>query len=155
MRTRMSPIRKSQLPRTLREASVAFKGKAVRPSGRLDSDMRLIHWFNRVYYARPTRRLVLRYVVLGSTLSILPFVLSLFLTPRMQAQSLLCATPGKDGTGGTLTGIVNTYYPGSATANAAATQITLGAATGASNAISSGDLLIVIQMQDASINSNN
>src|SRR5262249_9791453 len=52
-------------------------------------------------------------------------------------------------------GIVNTYYPGSGTPAAGATTITLGAATGASTAIAPGDLLLVIQMQDAQINSAN
>src|SRR5262249_53183390 len=70
------------------------------------------------------------------------------------AQTPLCATPGKDKAGGTLTGIVNTYYPGTANAAAGATSITLGAATGNTTAIASGDLLLVIQMQDATINSN-
>jgi hypothetical protein len=71
------------------------------------------------------------------------------------AAAQTCATPGKDGAGGTLTGVVNTYYPGTANAAAGATSITLGAATGASTQITSGDLLIVIQMQDAGINSSN
>ena len=51
--------------------------------------------------------------------------------------------------GGTLTGVVNTYYPATASAGTGATSITLGAATGATTAISAGDLLLVIQMQDA------
>ena len=57
--------------------------------------------------------------------------------------------------GGTLTGTINTYYPGTATANAGATSITLGTATGAATAIASGDLVLIIQMQDAAINSFN
>ncbi len=71
------------------------------------------------------------------------------------AKAQICATPGKDGSPASpITGVVNTYYPGAATVAANATSITLGAATGASTAITSGDLLIVIQMQDASINSS-
>jgi hypothetical protein len=81
--------------------------------------------------------------------------LSLTWTQETSAQAQLCATPGKDGLGGTLTGVVNTYYPGGASVAAGATSITLGAATGASTQITSGDLLIVIQMQDASIDSSN
>src|SRR3979411_56566 len=65
-----------------------------------------------------------------------------------------CATPGRDGTA-TLTGVINTYYPGSATATATSTTITLGAATGAATPIAIGDLVLVIQMQDAGINSTN
>ena len=50
---------------------------------------------------------------------------------------------------------MNTYYPGTASVAAGASSITIGAATGASTAITSGDLLLVIQMQDAQINSTN
>ncbi len=72
------------------------------------------------------------------------------------ASAQVCATPGKDGSPASpITGVVNTYYPGAASAAINATSITLGAATGASTAITSGDLLIVIQMQDASIDSTN
>src|SRR5580704_9179072 len=76
-------------------------------------------------------------------------------------QPLVCATPGKDGAAGTLTGIVNAYYPpGSAvgTVNAGATSVVLGAAAAApaaQTAIASGDLLLIIQMQNATINSTN
>ena len=68
----------------------------------------------------------------------------------------LCVVPGKDGAGGTLTGIVNTYYPGTASvaAGVANTCIAVGTARGAA-AISANDLLLVIQMQDATINSTN
>ncbi len=72
-------------------------------------------------------------------------------------QPLVCATPGKDGAGGTLTGVVNAYYPPGASvtsANAGSTSVTLGAASGASKAISVGDLLLFIQMQGAKINTN-
>jgi hypothetical protein len=72
---------------------------------------------------------------------------------RVAAQS--CATPGQQGNGGTLTGIVNTYFPGTATANAGATSITLGTSRGAATPIASGNLLLVIQMQDAAIDSTN
>ena len=73
--------------------------------------------------------------------------------PAIEAQ--VCANPGKDGPGGTLGGVVNTYYPGSANANAGATSISIGTSTGSATAIATGDLLLVIQMQDAAINSNN
>jgi uncharacterized repeat protein (TIGR01451 family) len=65
-----------------------------------------------------------------------------------------CATPGRDGTA-SITGVVNTYYPGAATAAADATTITLGTATGSSTPIAAGDLVLVIQMQDAAIDSTN
>ena len=51
--------------------------------------------------------------------------------------------------------MINTYYPGTASASAGATSISIGTATGSGTAIASGDLLLVIQMQDAAINSAN
>ncbi|MGH9574107.1 MAG: C25 family cysteine peptidase [Candidatus Acidiferrales bacterium] len=72
-------------------------------------------------------------------------------------QPLVCAMPGKDGAGGTLTGVVNAYYPpgaGVTSANAGTTSVTLGAASGASKAIAVGDLLLFIQTQGATINTN-
>ena len=72
----------------------------------------------------------------------------------VQAAGPGCATPGRDGTA-SITGVVNTYYPGAATAAAGATTITLGAATGSATPIASGDLVLVIQMQDAAIDSTN
>jgi uncharacterized repeat protein (TIGR01451 family) len=74
-------------------------------------------------------------------------------------QPLVCAMPGKDGAGGTLSGVVNAYYkPAAGTVAAGATSITLGAAAaapGAQTPIAVGDLLLVIQMQGAQINSTN
>lgn len=71
------------------------------------------------------------------------------------AYALNCATPGKDGAGGVLSGVINRYWPGSATVTAGSTAISLGASTGGGAAIAAGDLLLVIQMQDAAINTNN
>jgi uncharacterized repeat protein (TIGR01451 family) len=75
-------------------------------------------------------------------------------------QPLVCAMPGNDGTPGTaLTGIVNTYFaPSSAgTVSAGSTSIALKAAAagGAQTPIAVGDLVLIIQMQDATINSTN
>ncbi|MGC2233443.1 MAG: C25 family cysteine peptidase [Candidatus Acidiferrum sp.] len=72
-------------------------------------------------------------------------------------QPLVCATPGKDGTGGTLTGVVNTYYPpaNGTLAAGSSTSVTLGASSGATTPIGIGDLLLLIQIQDSSINSTN
>jgi uncharacterized repeat protein (TIGR01451 family) len=69
----------------------------------------------------------------------------------------VCGNPGKDGPGGTLSGVVNTYHPGTGSANAGTTTVTVGVSNtfGALTPIAVGDLLLVIQMQDASINSNN
>jgi uncharacterized repeat protein (TIGR01451 family) len=65
-----------------------------------------------------------------------------------------CPTPGKDGAGGTLSGTVNSYYPARATAVAGSTAIVLGPSRGAAATIAAGDLLLVAQMQDATINSS-
>ena len=57
--------------------------------------------------------------------------------------------------GGTLSaGVLNTYYPGNASVTAGATSIPVGAANG-TGTIAAGNLLLVIQMQDASINTSN
>ena len=63
----------------------------------------------------------------------------------------LCVVPGKDGAGGSLSGVVNTYYPGTASVAAGVlnTCIAVGASRGSATAISNGDMLLVIQMQDA------
>jgi uncharacterized repeat protein (TIGR01451 family) len=72
-------------------------------------------------------------------------------------QPFSCATPARDGAGGTLAGNVNTYYAPSAPVVLApgATTVTLSAASGSTTPIAIGDLLLVIQMQDAAINSTN
>lgn len=73
-------------------------------------------------------------------------------------QPLACATPGRDGLGGTLTGVVNTYYPpaSAGTLASGATSVTLGAAQGnTSKPLAAGDLVLIIQMQGATINSTN
>ena len=69
----------------------------------------------------------------------------------------VCGVPGKDGPSTTLSGIVNSYYPGSANADAGATSISLGARDnrGSATTISPGDLLLVIQMQGAQIATDN
>jgi uncharacterized repeat protein (TIGR01451 family) len=70
-------------------------------------------------------------------------------------QSNACGNPANNGAGGTLTLIINTYYPGTASVAVGATSIPVGASTGSATAIGTGDLLLVIQMQDAAINSSN
>ena len=66
-----------------------------------------------------------------------------------------CATPGRDGAL-TVSGAVapNTYYPGTGNPAIGATTIALGAASG-TTPIASGDLLMVIQMQDVLVNATN
>ncbi|HKV25381.1 MAG TPA: C25 family cysteine peptidase [Candidatus Acidoferrum sp.] len=75
-------------------------------------------------------------------------------------QPLVCAAPGHDGSPGTLSGVLNAYYPPSGTVTLTAgtsTSVALGpaAASGAQTNISAGDLLLIIQMQGAQINSTN
>ncbi|MBF8255703.1 MAG: conserved repeat domain protein, partial [Anaerolineales bacterium] len=69
----------------------------------------------------------------------------------------VCGIPGADGPTPTLSGVANSYYPGSANAAAGATSISLGARDirGSATTISAGDLLLVIQMQGAQIATNN
>jgi uncharacterized repeat protein (TIGR01451 family) len=78
-------------------------------------------------------------------------------TVNIVAQSKVCATPGKDGAGGTLAGIKNDYWPGSASSAVGATSLTVGARNGAGAGvnITAGDLLIVMQMQDAAFDTTN
>lgn len=66
--------------------------------------------------------------------------------------SVVCSTTSPPA-GGTLTGIINTYYPGSASVAAGTTSIPIGAANG-TGTIAAGDELLVIQMQNASINTS-
>jgi len=72
-------------------------------------------------------------------------------------QPLVCATPGNDGTQGALSGVVDAYYPPTASAAAGTNSIALGPAAAGSAAtnITAGDLVLIIQMQGAQINSTN
>jgi len=68
----------------------------------------------------------------------------------------VCGTPGKDGSTTTLSGVVNSYYPGAANVSIGSTSIPIGAArAGGGPAITAGDLLLVVQMQGADIDSTN
>ncbi len=89
---------------------------------------------------------------LAATLSVA--LMLCFAAQATQAQTV-CATAGNDGPNAALSGIVNTYYPGVGTAAAGANTISVGAPTGAGTTISPGDLLLVIQMQDAALNTSN
>jgi uncharacterized repeat protein (TIGR01451 family) len=65
-----------------------------------------------------------------------------------------CARPGANGNG-TPSGVVNTYFPGASSVSSGATTISLGGASGATTPIAAGDMLLVIQMQGATINTTN
>lgn len=75
----------------------------------------------------------------------------LFAVLTRPAEPQVCGNPGQDGAGNNLTGVVNTYYPGTA-ANlpAGSTSIPVGAPLGGPP-IAAGNLLLIIQMQDADI----
>ncbi|HTW32505.1 MAG TPA: hypothetical protein VMD76_12560, partial [Candidatus Sulfotelmatobacter sp.] len=68
--------------------------------------------------------------------------------------SVVCATTTLTA-GGTLSGVVNEYYPGASSVAAGATSIPLGTPTGAAITIAAGTELLVIQMQNASISTSN
>jgi uncharacterized repeat protein (TIGR01451 family) len=78
-------------------------------------------------------------------------------TIRTLTEAKICATPGKDGAGGNLGGIKNDYWPGTTTVAAGATSIVVGTRNtgGALNALTTGDLIIVMQMQDAAFDTSN
>jgi uncharacterized repeat protein (TIGR01451 family)/fimbrial isopeptide formation D2 family protein len=82
--------------------------------------------------------------------------LAILLCAPQAALAQVCATPGKDGAA-TISGVVNTYHQGTLTAGAGSSSITVGSSRfgGASTPISTGDLLLVIQMQDTDFNSTN
>lgn len=88
-------------------------------------------------------------------------LLLLLLCMTAKSSMAACANPGKDGAAGALSGIINTYYRGNASVASGATSIPVNAADpytttgGAATPIAAGDLLLVIQMQDAGINSSN
>jgi len=71
------------------------------------------------------------------------------------AQAQTCAIPGRDGTTPT-SGTVNTYFqPNTGTYTSASTSITLSGKTGATTALAPGDLVLVIQMQCATLDTTN
>ncbi|MFN0022909.1 MAG: isopeptide-forming domain-containing fimbrial protein, partial [Parvularculaceae bacterium] len=65
-----------------------------------------------------------------------------------------CATPAAQGSA-TISGVVNTYFPATSSLSAGGTLLTLGAATGAATPIAAGDLVLIIQMQDADFDRDN
>jgi len=83
------------------------------------------------------------------------FLLSALLVAAVPRDArAFCATPGKDGAVA-LTGIINSYFPGTSSAIVGQTWIPIGLGSGSGSLIAAGDLLLVIQMQDANINNAN
>ncbi len=80
-------------------------------------------------------------------------VLRIFLAIWLFNSLAMAATPGKDGVGGVLSGVVNTYFSGLGTVSAGSRTLVLGNVNtnGSSQSIGVGDLLLVIQMQGATL----
>jgi len=75
----------------------------------------------------------------------------------VEAIPTLCSVPSRDGDVTLGSSIVNTYFPGSGSATAGGASITMGAADsrGLVSGIAAGDLLLIMQVQGATINSTN
>ncbi len=67
----------------------------------------------------------------------------------------ICNAAGAAGDLSNISGVVNTYFPGSSSVASGATSLSIGPAAGASSVIAAGDLLMIIQMQDADMNTAN
>ncbi|GIW22040.1 MAG: hypothetical protein KatS3mg068_1047 [Candidatus Sericytochromatia bacterium] len=66
-----------------------------------------------------------------------------------------CSNPGKDGVAGPTSSLLIDYYPGTGNPIAGSTSVTVGASRLGAVGISPGDLLLIIQMQDGTINYTN
>lgn len=78
---------------------------------------------------------------------------TLLTLPHALAQT--CAMPGRDGTAPS-SGTVNTYYtPANGTYTSDSTSLPLGSSQGATTPVAPGDLVVLMQMQCANINSTN
>ena len=72
------------------------------------------------------------------------------------AVAQVCATPGKESAITTIAGVVNSYYPGTAPVTQGAVSLPIAAVQpSAAPPIAPGDLVIVMQMQGARIDSSN
>lgn len=92
------------------------------------------------------------------TIAVALALASLLPSQVVEAALNACATPSRDGdltVSGT--SIVNTYYPASGSPGIGATAITIGAldGRGGTTPISAGDLLLIIQVQGASLRTSN
>jgi len=97
-----------------------------------------------------------RFSVVSAQMCVVFFALGLLANTLSYAA--VCPVSGSDGPS-SVGGVVNSYYPGSGTASAGSASITVGSVDtssgGLSNPIAVGDLLLVIQMQDADISFTN
>lgn len=72
-----------------------------------------------------------------------------------RAEAAQCATAGASGSA-TISGTVNNYWPATASLGSGGTSVTLGAARFSGGAaIAPGDLVLIMQMQNATINTSN
>jgi hypothetical protein len=102
---------------------------------------------------RPLRALA-RLTGVSSFVLLLVVILLHALAIPVDAQSGGICADLTDRTTLSISGVVNTYFPG-LTATAGITQIAIGAGRGANVNIASGDLLLIMQMQDATITYTN
>lgn len=86
----------------------------------------------------------------------LSLLLALLSFPAASRGAQVCAAPGSSGPA-SISGIINGYYPGRGFVGSGATSIPVGSldGRGASTPVAAGDLLLVIQIQDAAINDSN
>ena len=79
------------------------------------------------------------------------------LAPSAHAQ--VCAVPGANSATTAIAGVINSYYPGATSVGQGAVSVSIGAldtsSGGTNTAIAAGDLLLIMQMQGAQINSTN
>lgn len=90
---------------------------------------------------------------LWSALALL-VVLALFASPQAVRAQMVCALPGDDGPNSSISGIVNTYYPGVGTASGTTINVST-LVTGAAATLAPGDLILVMQMQEAALDTRN
>ena len=119
-----------------------------------NTSLRLLRTFA---FSRPNRHFSRKKDFIRSAAITLGIYL-LFTTTFVQFSSAqTCGTPGKDGSG-SISNIVNTYYPSPATATASGTSIPVGAVDNIESgltSISPGDLILIFQTQNATINTSN
>jgi uncharacterized repeat protein (TIGR01451 family) len=109
---------------------------------------------NQAAKSTTSRRTQAVSTLLATTLTIVAQQGWLWIPIAQADQANICATPGNDGPV-PIGGQVNTFYPGTAATVAQNSQtLVVGTAVG-SPPIQKGDLLMIIQMQGAEIDSNN
>jgi hypothetical protein len=86
--------------------------------------------------------------------AVLVICILLFPTPAQASPDCPCFTL-RDSDTHSISGVVNTYFPGTSSVSSGSTHISIGPGRGAPVDIASGDLLLVIQMQNADFNTSN